>query len=124
MTIGVGIFLIVVGAVLAFAVKTSFSAFDVTTLGYILMGAGVVVVLIAVILLIPRSRRTRSTAASAFVTTSATTTRASAPLPRTSCSHSQVAGKSASMHGWSTAVSTDSLGRQYVTERDDRVDGL
>ena len=83
MSLGIGIFLIVVGAIIAFAVKANISAVDLTTVGYIVMGAGVVVVLISALLLIPRSRRTRS-----------------------------------------TAISTDSLGRQYVTERDDRVDGL
>lgn len=83
MSVGIGIFLIVVGAVLAFAVKAHFSAFDISTVGYILMGAGVVVTLVAVALLIPRSRRSRS-----------------------------------------TAVTTDSSGRQYVTERDDRIDGV
>ena len=83
MSIGFGIVLIVLGAILAFAVKANFSAFDVTTVGYILMGAGVLVLLIAVALVMPRSRRARS-----------------------------------------TAITTDDLGRQYVTRRDDQIDGL
>ena len=40
MSIGVGIFLMVVGAVLAFAVKDSWDAVNLTVVGYILMLAG------------------------------------------------------------------------------------
>ncbi|ADB35829.1 hypothetical protein Kfla_6838 [Kribbella flavida DSM 17836] len=40
MSIGVGIFLMVVGAVLAFAVRDSWDAVDLTAVGYILMLAG------------------------------------------------------------------------------------
>jgi hypothetical protein len=83
MSIGIGVFLIVVGAVLAFAVKTHVQGIDLVMVGYILIGAGVVVVLASLLFLIPRSRRSRS-----------------------------------------TAVTTDSMGRQYVTERDDRTDGV
>ncbi len=83
MSIGIGIFLIVVGAILAFAVSAHVHGVDLTTIGWIVMGAGLLVTLISLLLLIPRSRRTRS-----------------------------------------TAVTTDNLGRQYVSERDDRIDGL
>lgn len=81
--LGLGIFLLILGAVLAFAVKESFSAFDVTTIGYILMGGGVVAIIAALVIFMPRRRRSRS-----------------------------------------TAVTTDSAGRQAVTERDDRIDGI
>lgn len=77
-----GVFLIIVGAILTFAVKASFSQFDLTTIGYILMGGGVVVILLSLLVFIPRTRRARS-----------------------------------------TAVTTDSLGRQAVVERDDRITG-
>ena len=40
MSIGVGIFLMVVGAVLAFAVRDSWDAVNLTVVGYILMLAG------------------------------------------------------------------------------------
>ena len=40
MSIGVGIFLMVVGAILAFAVRDSWDAVDLTVVGYILMLAG------------------------------------------------------------------------------------
>ena len=83
MSLGLGIFLIVVGAILSFAVKKDFSGIDLTVVGYILMGAGVLVLILAVAIFMPRTRRSRS-----------------------------------------TAVTTDSLGRQYVTERDDRISGL
>jgi hypothetical protein len=41
MSIGVGIFLMVVGAILAFAVRDSWEAVDLTAVGYILLLAGV-----------------------------------------------------------------------------------
>jgi len=83
MGIGLGVFLIIVGAVLAFGVKAQFSGLDLTTIGWIVMGGGVLVLLLSLAIFMPRSRRTRS-----------------------------------------TAVTTDSLGRQAVVERDDRISGL
>jgi hypothetical protein len=41
MSIGVGIFLMVVGAILAFAVRDSWDAVDLTAVGYILIVAGI-----------------------------------------------------------------------------------
>lgn len=64
MGIGLGVFLIVVGAILAFGVKASLSDFDLTTIGYILMGGGVLVILLSLLVLMPRTRRARSTAVS------------------------------------------------------------
>ncbi len=83
MSLGLGIFLVVLGAILSFAVKKDFSGIDLTVVGYILMGAGVLVLILSVAFFMPRTRRARS-----------------------------------------TAITTDSLGRQYVTERDDRISGL
>lgn len=83
MSIGIGIFLIVAGAVLTFAVNAEVSGVDLDMIGWILMGAGAAVVLVSVLFLIPRSRRTRT-----------------------------------------TAVTTDSAGRQYVTEQENRTDGI
>jgi hypothetical protein len=83
MGIGLGVFLIVAGAVLAFGVKANVHDLDLTTIGYILMGGGVLVILLSLLIFAPRSRRARS-----------------------------------------TAVTTDSLGRQAVVERDDRITGL
>ncbi len=62
MGIGLGIFLIVVGAILSFGVKASLADFDLTTIGYILMGGGVLVILLTLVVLMPRTRRARSTA--------------------------------------------------------------
>ena len=62
MGIGLGVFLIVVGAILSFAVKASFQDFDLTTIGYILMGGGVLTLLLSMLVFMPRSRRARSTA--------------------------------------------------------------
>jgi len=83
MGIGLGVVLIVVGAILAFAVSASVSGIDLVLIGWILMGAGVLVLLLSLLIFMPRSRRARS-----------------------------------------TAVTTDSAGRQVVSERDDRISGV
>ena len=55
MSIGAGIFLFVIGAILVFAVNVDTSQFiDLHLVGYILMGAGVVVFLIGIVLLFRR----------------------------------------------------------------------
>lgn len=48
MSIGFGIFLVALGAILAFAVQVSVEWIAITTTGYILMVAGVVMVIIGV----------------------------------------------------------------------------
>lgn len=83
MGIGLGVFLLVVGAVLAFGVKLSSSDFDISTIGFIVMGGGLLVILLSLLVFMPRTRRARS-----------------------------------------TAVTTDSAGRQAVVERDDRITGM
>lgn len=50
MVIGSGIFLIVVGAVLAFAVNADSSVIDVDVVGWICMGAGAVAIIVSLIL--------------------------------------------------------------------------
>lgn len=57
MGIGTGILLIVVGAILTFAVNVDVEWVDLDLIGYILMGAGVAVLLISLVLL---GRRRRS----------------------------------------------------------------
>lgn len=54
MRIGTGIFLLVVGAVLTFAVRDSLSAVDLTAVGWICMGAGA----LALVLSLALGRRT------------------------------------------------------------------
>jgi len=51
MSIGFGIFLFAVGAILAFAVQVSVDWIALTTVGYILMVAGVVMVIIGGVLM-------------------------------------------------------------------------
>jgi len=58
-SIGTGIVLFVIGAILAFAVNVQVSWIDLHLVGYILMGAGVIVFLIGIVLLV----RKRSTVA-------------------------------------------------------------
>lgn len=54
MSIGAGIALIVIGAILAFAVNLPNDYVDLTTIGYIMMGAGAIVFVIGVVLLVRR----------------------------------------------------------------------
>jgi Na+/proline symporter len=49
MGLGVGIFLIAVGAILAFAVNASSSAVDLDAVGWILMGVGFISVLLSLL---------------------------------------------------------------------------
>lgn len=57
MTIGTGIVLIVIGAILTFAINIDVAAVNLDMVGYILMGAGVVIVLLGLILLATRRGR-------------------------------------------------------------------
>ncbi|RFA09841.1 hypothetical protein B7R54_11960 [Subtercola boreus] len=64
MSLGFGIFLFAVGAILAFALDVTVSWIDLKTVGYILMGAGFVIVIIG-IALIARKRSSTATTRSA-----------------------------------------------------------
>ncbi|MBD8058093.1 hypothetical protein IC607_03820 [Cellulomonas sp. JH27-2] len=55
MGIGGGILLIVIGAILAFAVSDSVDAVDLSMIGYICIGAGVLVLILAVVMNAQRS---------------------------------------------------------------------
>ncbi|MFK4728268.1 DUF6458 family protein [Agromyces mediolanus] len=61
MSLGFGILLVVIGAILAFALNVAVDWIDLQLVGYILMGAGVVIVIIGIVLL---ARRRRSVATS------------------------------------------------------------
>lgn len=50
MYVGLGIFLLVVGAILSFAVRDSISAVDLTMVGYICMGAGALAIALSLVL--------------------------------------------------------------------------
>ena len=49
MALGSGIFLIVVGAILAFAVRDSWDVVDLSTVGYICLAAGVLAIIISLV---------------------------------------------------------------------------
>jgi hypothetical protein len=50
MGLGTGIALLVVGGILAFGIRDSFSAVDLTAIGYICMGAGVLAIILTLVL--------------------------------------------------------------------------
>ncbi|SMH28557.1 hypothetical protein SAMN06295885_0203 [Rathayibacter oskolensis] len=64
MSIGAGIFLLVVGAVLAFAVDVQLAGVDLKLIGYILMAAGAVGLVLGLVLM-TRRRQAVSTTRSA-----------------------------------------------------------
>lgn len=61
MAIGSGIFLIALGAVLAFALNESVDAIDLVLVGWILMGAGVLAIIISLIVSAQSRKRTTVT---------------------------------------------------------------
>ena len=58
MGLGTGIALLVIGGILAFGVKDSFSALDLTAIGYICMAAGVLAIILT--LVVQQQRRNTS----------------------------------------------------------------
>ncbi|WP_127793766.1 DUF6458 family protein [Agromyces sp. LHK192] len=64
MSLGLGIVLFVIGAILAFALNATVDWIDLQLVGYILMGAGFVVALLSLILM-ARRRRTVTTSRTA-----------------------------------------------------------
>ena len=61
MTIGTGIVLFVIGAILTFALDVQLEGVNLDMIGYILMAAGAVAFLIGLILLLVRRDRPRGT---------------------------------------------------------------
>jgi hypothetical protein len=66
MSLGLGIFLVVVGAVLVYALNITVDWVDLDLVGYILMGAGAVIIIIGIVLL-TRKRTSVSTTRSGVV---------------------------------------------------------
>jgi uncharacterized protein (DUF58 family) len=66
MGIGIGIFLLALGAILAFAVHADVAGVDLVTVGYILMAVGVLGLLLDVLLFAPRRRRVVTRSEPAF----------------------------------------------------------
>ena len=59
MGIGVGVFLLAVGAILAFAVEWEPAGVSVDIMGWILMGAGALAILMELLIFAPRRRTAR-----------------------------------------------------------------
>lgn len=55
MGIGISIFLVALGAILAFAVNTEVSGLDIAVVGWILMGVGVIGIIISLVMMNQRS---------------------------------------------------------------------
>ena len=62
MGIGLGVFLLVVGAILVFGVSASVDVLNLAAIGYILMAGGLLVIVLSLAVFMPRSRRARSRA--------------------------------------------------------------
>ncbi|MFN0285133.1 MAG: DUF6458 family protein [Kineosporiaceae bacterium] len=60
MALGSGIFLIVVGAILAFAVQTDLSGLDLQVVGWICMAAGALAILLSLVLNNQRANTTHT----------------------------------------------------------------
>ncbi len=60
MSIGLGIFLFVVGAILTFALNVQLDWIDLDFVGYLMMGAGVIVTILGVVLMV-RKRQSITT---------------------------------------------------------------
>ena len=61
MSLGTGIVVFVIGAILAFAINIDLDVVDLNLIGYILMGAGALIVLISIPLMVARRRSVSST---------------------------------------------------------------
>ena len=61
MSLGLGIFLLVVGGILAFGVRDQLSAFDLTAIGYVCMAGGVLAIILTLVLQQQRRRTTNAT---------------------------------------------------------------
>ncbi|GAA1427231.1 hypothetical protein GCM10009616_03810 [Microlunatus lacustris] len=61
MSLGLGIFLLVVGGVLAFGVRDQFSALDLTAIGYVCMAGGVLAIILTLVLQQQRRRTSNAT---------------------------------------------------------------
>jgi hypothetical protein len=50
MSLGLGIFLLVVGGILAFGVRDTWSALDLTAIGYVCMAAGALAIILTLVI--------------------------------------------------------------------------
>lgn len=56
MSLGLGIFLLVAGGILAFGVRDQWSAVDLTAIGYVCLAAGVLAIILSLVLTQQRRR--------------------------------------------------------------------
>jgi hypothetical protein len=70
MGIGFSIFLLAVGAILAFAVDATVAGLDISIVGWILMAAGTIGLVLTMVVLTPRRRRTVTDTTSSTPTSS------------------------------------------------------
>lgn len=61
MSLGLGIFLLVVGGILAFGVRDQWSAFDLTAIGYVCMAGGALAIILSLVLSQQARRSARTT---------------------------------------------------------------
>jgi hypothetical protein len=61
MSLGLGIFLLVVGGILAFGVRDQFSALDLTAIGYVCMAGGALAIVLSLVLQQQRRRTSNTT---------------------------------------------------------------
>ena len=73
MGIGIGIFLLAVGAVLAFAVHVTVAGVSLVTIGWILMAVGVIGLVLDLALFAPRRRRVVTSAEPGYAGRTVTT---------------------------------------------------
>lgn len=61
MSLGLGIFLLVVGGILAFGVRDQLTDFDLTAIGYVCMAGGALAIVLTLVLQQQRRRTTNTT---------------------------------------------------------------
>ena len=59
MSLGLGVFLLVVGGIFAFGVRDQWSALDVTVIGYVLMAGGALAIILYFVVMNQRRTATR-----------------------------------------------------------------
>jgi hypothetical protein len=60
-SLGLGIFLLVVGGICAFGIRDQWSAIDLTAIGYVCMAVGLLAIILSLVVMQQRRRRTNTT---------------------------------------------------------------
>ena len=61
MSLGLGIFLLVVGGICAFGIRDQWSAIDLTAIGYVCMAVGLLAIILSLMLMFQRRKRSNTT---------------------------------------------------------------